>query len=131
MFQRTLNLTLPSPVLPNHRLRRQSLVVSASSSMTAPDRRPANLYEVLKIKETASQIEIKTAYRTLAKLFHPDASPATDTEGRDFIEIHGAYATLSDPTARARYDMSIGRMRFAGEGQTMRRTRRWETDQCW
>ncbi|KAF8414307.1 hypothetical protein HHK36_002309 [Tetracentron sinense] len=90
-------------------------------------RKPANLYEVLRIKETASQIEIKTAYRSLAKLFHPDAT-ASDSDGRDFMDIHSAYATLSDATARARYDLSIGTERLhsysAGNRPGFGRTRR-------
>ncbi|XP_043689581.1 chaperone protein dnaJ 11, chloroplastic [Telopea speciosissima] len=97
----------------------------------------ANLYEVLRVKETASQVEIKTAYRSLAKLYHPDAA-SSDSDARDFIEIHNAYSTLSDPTARARYDLSIAvrRRRFsssssASPGFVVDRTRRWETDQCW
>ncbi|KAF8414305.1 hypothetical protein HHK36_002307 [Tetracentron sinense] len=101
-------------------------------------RKPANLYEILRIKETASQVEIKTAYRSLAKLFHPDATASdsdSDSDGRDFMEIHSAYATLSDATARARYDLSIGTERLpsysTGNRPGFGQTRRWETDQCW
>ncbi|KAJ4976670.1 hypothetical protein NE237_001776 [Protea cynaroides] len=96
----------------------------------------ANLYKVLRVEETASQVEIKTAYRTLAKLYHPDAA-TSDSDARNFIEIHKAYATLSDPSARARYDLSIaGPRRFsyssaAASDFVVGRTRRWETDQCW
>ncbi|KAF8409802.1 hypothetical protein HHK36_005881 [Tetracentron sinense] len=95
-------------------------------------KKPANLYEILRIQETASAIDIKTAYRSLAKRYHPDAA-SSKSDGGDFIEIHKAYATLSDPTARARYDLSIaagnGR-RFSYSGSYGRQTRRWETDQC-
>ncbi|KAK3427425.1 hypothetical protein EUGRSUZ_F03659 [Eucalyptus grandis] len=67
-----------------------------------------SLYEVLRVERTASPTEIKGAYRTLAKLYHPDAlSPVeAGSDGRDFLEIHDAYATLSDPSARALYDLS-------------------------
>ncbi|KAG6411685.1 hypothetical protein SASPL_129769 [Salvia splendens] len=72
----------------------------------AVDRR--SLYEVLRVKRNASPVEIKTAYHTLAKLHHPDArarltesSIAMSADGGHFIEIHNAYATLSDPNARA------------------------------
>ncbi|MQL86903.1 hypothetical protein Taro_019437 [Colocasia esculenta] len=90
-----------------------------------------SLYDVLQVKETASAAEIKSAYRSLAKRFHPDASAAaaSPASGEEFIEIHRAYATLSDPSARAQYDLSMPRFEFSG--RTWARTRRWETDQCW
>ena len=47
--------------------------------------------------------EIKTTYQSLAKVYHLDLS----SNDQDFIEIHNAYETLSDPTARAVYDMSL------------------------
>ncbi len=104
-------------------------------------RKPSSLYEVLRVKQTASPTEIKTAYRSLAKTYHPDASPV-GSDGRDFIQIHNAYETLSDPAARAVYDMSLGaggRRSYAyaySSGGIRGRsgynsTRRWETDQCW
>ncbi|KAL2247733.1 UNVERIFIED_CONTAM: Chaperone protein dnaJ 11, chloroplastic [Sesamum indicum] len=110
----------------------------------AVDRR--SLYEVLRVKRNASQTEIKTAYRTLAKLYHPDATSRfmdSSADGSDFIEIHNAYATLSDPDARAVYDFSlnvdsrrpwstVGASEFPSPGLGgCYSTRRWETDQCW
>ncbi|KAF8052783.1 hypothetical protein N665_1505s0007 [Sinapis alba] len=98
-------------------------------------RRVSSLYELLKVNETASLTEIKTAYRSLAKVYHPDAS---ESDGRDFMEIHKAYATLADPTTRAIYDSTLGSRRrrvHAGAmgraGRVYAATRRWETDQCW
>ncbi|XXG72430.1 hypothetical protein AAC387_Pa07g1526 [Persea americana] len=111
---------------PMHSRPRFTIMSLASSAVGT--RKAANLYEVLRVKKTASPIEIKTAYRSLAKRFHPDAG----SDGRDFMEIHEAYATLSDPTARALYDHSIGSMRqFVEFAENRFRTRRWETDQCW
>ncbi|CAH8381520.1 unnamed protein product [Eruca vesicaria subsp. sativa] len=99
-------------------------------------RRASSLYELLSVDETASLTEIKTAYRSLAKVHHPDAS---ESDGRDFMEIHKAYATLADPMTRANYDSTLGaRRRRVHAGSSMGRTsrvypmtRRWETDQCW
>ncbi|KAF8052430.1 hypothetical protein N665_1559s0002 [Sinapis alba] len=95
-------------------------------------RRVSSLYELLKVKETASLPEIKTAYRSLAKVYHPDAS---ESDGRDFMEIHKAYATLADPTTRAIYDSTLGarrrRVHAGAMGRVYTTTRRWETDQCW
>ncbi len=60
-------------------------------------------YEVLGVPRHASQEEIKRAYRRLARQYHPDVSDAPDAEER-FKEINEAYAVLSDPEKRARYD---------------------------
>ncbi|XP_057765386.1 chaperone protein dnaJ 11, chloroplastic [Salvia miltiorrhiza] len=137
--------------LPFHQFRSRNMSVRAELAqlaVAAPDRR--SLYEVLRVKRNASQVEIKTAYRTLAKLHHPDArarfmdsSIASSADGGDFIEIHNAYATLSDPNARAEYDLNLtvdsrGRWNPAGVSgyrspgrARFYQTRRWETDQCW
>ncbi|CAK9148904.1 unnamed protein product [Ilex paraguariensis] len=113
--------------------------VTEAASEVATRRHQSNLYEVLKVKRNASPTEIKTAYRSLAKLYHPDAfSQSLESDGREFIEIHNAYATLSDPSTRAIYDLTLS----IGSGSGVRSfghsygfgyysTRRWETDQCW
>ncbi|KAK4751560.1 hypothetical protein SAY87_005042 [Trapa incisa] len=104
-------------------------------SAYAVGRRPDSLYEVLRVKQTATPTEIKAAYRMLAKVYHPDSASQTKSDGRDFIEIHNAYATLSDPAARAVYDLSLGRKihrrSVSGNGIGFHPNRRWETDQCW
>ncbi|KAJ4866155.1 Chaperone DnaJ-domain superfamily protein [Raphanus sativus] len=110
--------------------------LDAEPAVTASFRRQASsLYELLRVDETASLTEIKTAYRSLAKVHHPDASEESD--GRDFIEIRKAYATLADPTTRAIYDSTLGargrRVHAGAMGRASRvyTTTRWETDQCW
>jgi DnaJ-class molecular chaperone len=88
-----------------------------------------SLYGALRVRRSATQAEIKAAYRAMAKRLHPDASRAA-ADGSDFgaaaafVEIRRAYETLSDPAERARYDRSLGVVREM-------RVRRWETDQCW
>ncbi|KAJ0986940.1 hypothetical protein J5N97_005296 [Dioscorea zingiberensis] len=107
---------------------RRGGAVGAVAVAVAPARRTGSLYEVLRVRETATVWEIKTAYRSLAKRFHPDVTGA----GPDFAEINKAYATLSDPAERERYDAEIRRGRFGFGGEEGRvRGRRWETDQCW
>ncbi|WVY89540.1 hypothetical protein V8G54_035054 [Vigna mungo] len=110
---------------------------------TIDSRRPASLYEVLRIKQNASAVEIKSAYRNLAKVYHPDSAlRRSESDERDFIEIHDAYQTLSDPSARAVYDLSLVAARGGsgsftslvapdGSSRLYYQTRKWETDQCW
>lgn len=61
-------------------------------------------YEVLGLKKGASEAEIKKAYRSLAKEFHPDKNPDNESAKTLFQEIQEAYETLSDKDKRARYD---------------------------
>jgi molecular chaperone DnaJ len=60
-------------------------------------------YEVLGIPKTASQEEIKQAFRKLARQFHPDVNKDHDAEDK-FKEINEAYSVVSDPEKRSRYD---------------------------
>jgi len=60
-------------------------------------------YEVLGVARGASADEIRQAYRSLAKKYHPDINKAPDAEER-FKEINEAYAVLSDDTRRSSYD---------------------------
>jgi curved DNA-binding protein len=60
-------------------------------------------YDVLGVKKTASEAEIKSAYRKLAKKFHPDVSKEKNAEAR-FKELGEAYETLKDADKRAQYD---------------------------
>ncbi|GLY92580.1 DnaJ C-terminal domain-containing protein [Actinoallomurus iriomotensis] len=62
-----------------------------------------DFYEVLGVPRTASQDEIQRAYRKLARKYHPDVNKAPEAEDR-FKEASEAYAVLSDPEQRKRYD---------------------------
>ena len=60
-------------------------------------------YQILGIEPNAGDAEIKTAYRRLARKFHPDVSKEADAENR-FKEVNEAYEALRDPQKRAAYD---------------------------
>lgn len=63
-------------------------------------------YEILGIEENATQEQIKAAYRTLAKKYHPDVNNAPNASAF-FRLIQEAYETLNDPLKREKYDHPI------------------------
>ena len=60
-------------------------------------------YEILKVERSASADEIKKSFRKLALAYHPDRNDAPEAEAK-FKQINEAYAILSDPEKRKRYD---------------------------
>ncbi len=71
-------------------------------------------YEVLGVSKTASDEEIKRAFRKLAKQYHPDINKEPGAEEK-FKEIGEAYAVLSDPSKRSQYDQ-FGHAAFDNNG---------------
>lgn len=61
-------------------------------------------YEVLGIDKSASETDIKKAYRKMAKKYHPDANPDNKEAEEMFKEVNEAYEVLSDPQKKAAYD---------------------------
>jgi molecular chaperone DnaJ len=61
-------------------------------------------YDILGVSKTASQDEIKKAYRKMAHQHHPDKNPNNPSSEAKFKEVGNAYETLSDPQKRANYD---------------------------
>ncbi len=61
-------------------------------------------YEVLGLDRSASDEQIKKAYRQLAKKYHPDLNPGDKTAEERFKEVNEAYGVLSDPEKKSKYD---------------------------
>ena len=72
-------------------------------------------YEALGVSRTASEKELKSAYRKLAMKFHPDRNPGDAEAEIKFKQISEAYGVLSDPQKRAAYDR-FGHAAFDGNG---------------
>ena len=64
-------------------------------------------YKVLGIRRTASKSEVKSAYRKLARLRHPDVNRESESAAHEFALLSKAYRVLSDPQERAYYDEKL------------------------
>ncbi|MDX9744336.1 MAG: J domain-containing protein [Arcobacteraceae bacterium] len=72
-----------------------------------------SLYETLGVSENSTQAEIKKAYRSLAKKYHPDINKTPEAEEK-FKEINGAYEVLGDEEKKKQYDQ-YGDSMFGGQ----------------
>ncbi len=75
-----------------------------------------NYYEILGVSKTATEEELKSAFRKLARQYHPDLHPGDEAAANKFKEVNEAYETLNDPQKRAEYDAAQagGSSQFGG-----------------
>jgi len=71
-------------------------------------------YRLLGVKATASQAEIKSAYRKLARKYHPDVNQDSKSAAEQFALLSKAYTILNDPQERAYYDDQLNTQRTRG-----------------
>ena len=68
----------------------------------------ANHYELLEVPSEASTQELRQAFRSLSKRYHPDTTALPEDEAREaFRRLQQAYLTLSDPERRRSYDATL------------------------
>ncbi|MFH4976324.1 hypothetical protein AB6A40_003033 [Gnathostoma spinigerum] len=65
-----------------------------------------DFYEVLGVEKNATEQQIKNSYRKLALKYHPDRNPGDQAAAEKFKQVSIAYAVLSDPNKRKKYDVS-------------------------
>ena len=70
-------------------------------------KRDLTLYDTLEVSPRACPQVIRAAYRCLAQCHHPDKQAGSDTASERQTQINHAYAVLSDPAQRQRYDQTI------------------------
>ena len=75
-----------------------------------------NYYDILGVKQNASDADIKKKYRKLVRQFHPDVSDHPDADNK-IAEINNAYETIRDKDKRAKYDDTLNNP-FANQGGT-------------
>jgi DnaJ-class molecular chaperone len=80
-----------------------------------------NFYSVLQVAPKAGEVEIKAAFRMLAKACHPDLKPGDKTAEAAFQEAKQAYICLTNPETRKRYDAFLAE-RSAVERKRWRRS---------
>jgi len=69
--------------------------------------RKGSYYHTLGLEENCTPKEIKTAYVTLSKRFHPDKRPDDPDHNKNFVKINEAYSILRKPETRKLYDISL------------------------
>ncbi|HUS09709.1 MAG TPA: J domain-containing protein [Pyrinomonadaceae bacterium] len=73
-----------------------------------------NYYKVLGVKRAASRSEVKSAYRKLARLRHPDVNGGSEKAAREFALLSKAYRVLIDPQERVYHDQQLSAQSDAG-----------------
>ncbi len=85
-----------------------------------------NYYKILGVKEDASKAEIKKAYISLAKKYHPDKLSEEDKKNDIFSDISEAYTVLSNEDKRKDYDIKLDKMKKGEDVEKHQREEKFE-----
>eukprot|EP00246_Nothoceros_aenigmaticus_P003303 TRINITY_DN14357_c0_g1_i1.p1 TRINITY_DN14357_c0_g1~~TRINITY_DN14357_c0_g1_i1.p1 ORF type:complete len:266 (-),score=4.69 TRINITY_DN14357_c0_g1_i1:393-1115(-) len=98
-------------------------VCRATSAQVCSQEAVEDWYEVLGVQRNATAKEVKAAYRQLVRRFHPDVAAEQDKQDSTsrFLQVHQAYAVLSDPQAKAAFDLQLSMHRFQTSGYSTSR----------
>jgi len=83
-------------------------------------------YKTLGVERNASEADIKSAYRRLARKYHPDVNPNNKDAEASFKQINEAYQVLSDPEKRKKYDLLGADWERGAPEEEMRRRYAWQ-----
>ena len=78
-----------------------------------------NYYEVLRVSPKASNAEVKSAYRKLARKLHPDKNNGNEHKSLEFARIAKAYEVLGNPKQRADYDRALLDTQYGSNGSSV------------
>jgi hypothetical protein len=76
-----------------------------------------DFYQVLNVSPKATNVEIKSAYRRLARKYHPDVNDGAETASLEFAKIAKAYEILGNPQERANYDRLILKQKYSNSAK--------------
>src|SRR4030043_1571882 len=74
-----------------------------------------NYYDILGVKKSATDKDIKQAYRRLARKYHPDVNPGNQSAEAKFKEMNAAFEVLSDKEKRQKYDKYGDKWQYADQ----------------
>lgn len=75
----------------------------------------ANYYDILGVSKSATDKDIKAAFRKMARKYHPDVNPGDKSAEAKFKEVNAAYEVLSDKDKRAKYDKYGDKWQYADQ----------------
>ncbi|KAF9610301.1 hypothetical protein IFM89_021971 [Coptis chinensis] len=103
-------------------------LISCRANTLETQRVGTSFYELLSLESQNVGFEdIKKAYRTMARRYHPDVVPSSRKEEstKKFVELQQAYETLSNPISRQKYDFELGYLSRCGMNGM--RSEEWRT----